>query len=467
MKSSWKLSLVAIMAGALALVLILGDSMGPAVAPNPALSNDLLTMGDAGNSRVRIIDVDAQLTMGDAGNSRVRIIDVDAQAVVNDITGPDVQSNHGTLIDGQYIWTANAGQTSPGNMKVVKLDTVTMGQSAAYSMYVSGAGGLCGIEFDQNNSANNLWTLSMGSTAGNNGAFEVQDGSGFTGGYVDTGSGADNRASCGIGWDSSGTIAVASLMHAKKTTELNWPAGTLTGRAAGDASVPSDNHSTVIHILDTAKAAGYAYVSAGAGNGVGSAVDVVDLATMDVVGSLPLSGYNPHSVEVAHSEGFAYSHSREVGGGQPASILVYDIGGGSAGGTKTAPVLIGAFNDGGGAGSCGVDVATKSDYCAQPALSLSKGATYWASPADYTNRNLSVDFSIANSSGANVTAQNVYVHHTTDTGGVYSQSISAIANIAAGGSSNFTIGYYVPMGVTGFNTTLHVIANDLCGKRPS
>ncbi|MHB1003657.1 MAG: hypothetical protein ACYC57_09020, partial [Thermoleophilia bacterium] len=43
-------------------------TLGTAAAPDPTLADDLLSMGDAGNNRVRIIDVDAQ-------------------AVVNDITG--------------------------------------------------------------------------------------------------------------------------------------------------------------------------------------------------------------------------------------------------------------------------------------------------------------------------------------------------------------------------------------------
>ncbi|MHB0915560.1 MAG: hypothetical protein ACYC5A_00655 [Thermoleophilia bacterium] len=448
MKSTWKLRIVAIMAGALALVLILGASMGTAAAPDPTLADDLLAMGDAGNSRVRIIDVDAQ-------------------AVVNDITGPDVQGNHGTQWDGRYIWTANAGQTSPGTMKVVKLDTVAMGQAAAFQYSVGGAGGLCGIEWDRNIAGSNLWVTSMGAGIGSNGIFEVNPVTGFTSVMIDTGIGADNRATCGIGWDSTGTIAVASLMPAMKTTELNWPAGTTTGRQAGDGSAPGDAHSATLHILDTAKVKGYALVSAGAANGVGSAVDVVDLATMNVVGKVNLNGYNPHSVSIAHNEGFAYSHSRGVSGGQPASIIVYDIGGGTAGGTITAPVVIGTIPNGGGAGSCGVDVTVKSDYCAKPALSLSSGAAYWASMADYTARNLSVPMSIANGSGANVAAHNVAVTGASNTNGVTLLSNTAIANIEAGGSSGFTAVYLVPGGVSYFKTALSVTADDLCGNAHS
>jgi hypothetical protein len=424
------------MAGALALVLILGASMGTAAAPDPALSDDLAIMGDAGNSQVTFIDIDAQ-------------------AVVNTMTGPDVQSNHGVLWDGQYIWTANAAM-SGYDIKVVKLDTASMDQVAAYTQYVQGGGGLCGIEFAQNNSSNNIWTARMSNAAGEGGAWEVADGSGFTGSQLDTANGADSNNTCGLGWDSTGTVGYASLMPAKAVTERNWTTGTLTGSQS--------SHSMVLHIMDTAKAAGYGYVSAGAGNGIGSSMDVVELSSMTKVGSIALEGYNPHSVEVTNDEGFAYSHSREVGGGQLASILVYDIGGGSAGGTMTAPVLIGQILDGGGAGSCGVDVAAKSDYCGQASLSLSKGNTYWKSPSDYANRNLTVDFTISNSSGDNVAAHNVSVHHTTESNGVTSQVVSPIANIAAGGSSSFSIDYDVPPGVAGFSTMLHVTTEDLCGN---
>ncbi|MHB9089753.1 MAG: YncE family protein [Thermoleophilia bacterium] len=437
MKSTWKLSLVAIMAGALALVLILGASMGTAAAPDPTLSNDLLAMGDAGNSRVRIIDVDAQ-------------------AVVNDITGPAVSGNHGTLWDGRYVWTANAGLPG-GNMNVVKLDTAMENQAAAFSMYVSTGGGLCGIEFNQNVQGANMWAGRMTTASGlyKGGLYEINPTTGYTGAFVDSGTGTQDRQTCGIGWDTSGSIAYVSLMNAKKVTKMDWPSGT-----AGAQST----HATALHILDTAKAAGYGYVSAGAANGVGSAVDVFDLSTMAVVGTVALPGYNPHSVEIAHNEGFAYSHSREVAGGQPASIIIYDIGGGTAGGTKTAPVVIGTIPNGGGAGSCGVDVATKSDYCAAPQLSLTKGAASWASYADYTNGHLSVEFTIANGSGANVAAQNLQLHHTGNTNGVDSISNTAIANIPAGGSSSFTVVYLVPSGVSNFKTALHVLANDLCNN---
>jgi len=429
--------MLAILLLAAALPLAVMASTGSAAAPDPALSNDLLAMGDAGNNRVRIIDVDAQ-------------------AVVNDITGPDVLSNHGTLWDGRYIWTANAGMSSPGTIKVVKLDTATLDQSAAWSVYNQGAGGLCGIEFNQNVQGSNLWVLDMGAGAGSGGALEVDPDSGFTGVEFDTGSGADNRATCGIGWNSAGTIAVASLMNAKKTNEMSWPSGTLTGRGA--------SHGVTIHILDVAKTAGYAYVSAGASTGVSSAVDVVDLATMTTVGSVALSGYNPHSVSIAHNEGFAYSHSRAVSGGQPASILVFDIGGGSAGGTKTAPVLIGAFANGGGAGSCGVDVAVKSDYCGSLSLNVSTAMSYYASASDYESGIVSTDLDISN--GGTVNAIDVQLTgYSADNGVTAATSVPVdVGDIPAGSSATVTVKFNVPAGVSSFNITYNLSGDDLCGS---
>ena len=439
MKSTWKLSLVAIMAGALALVLILGASMGTAAAPDPALAGDLVIFGDAGGSRVRFIDVDAGTVVGDA-------------------TGPDVLSNHGVVFDGRYVYTANAGISPAGSgiIKAVQLDTATMSQSAAYSMYNSGGGGLCGIELDRNVSGANLWVEDMSAPAGVGGGWEVNPTTGFTGSYVDTGNGTENRSTCGIGWDSTGSIAYASLMFAQATNEMSWPGGPTTGAGA--------SHAVTVHILDTAKAAGYAYVSGGVGTGVGSRIDVVELSTMNVVGSIALPGTNPHSVEVTDDEGFAYAQTRVVAGGTAQGILVFDIGGGSAGGTKTAPVQIGFIPGGGSGGSCGVDVAAKSDYCSQPALSLTKDAVYWASYSNYVEGDLSVDFTISNNSAGSQSAHNVTLNGATNTNGVTLTSSTAIANIAAGGSSSFTAHYSVPMGVMNFMTSLSVSADDLCGN---
>ncbi|MHB8967911.1 MAG: hypothetical protein ACYC57_06580, partial [Thermoleophilia bacterium] len=406
----------------------------PPAWPDPTLADDLLSMGDAGNNRVRIIDVDAQ-------------------AVVNDITGADVAGNHGTLWDGRYIWTANATQTPAGTMKVVKLDTATMGQSAAFNTYVSGSGGLCGIEFDRNVQGSNMWVLSMGATAGSNGAFEVSPTTGFTGTLVDTGSGGDNRATCGIGWDSTGTIAVASLMNAMKTTEMSWPAGTLTSNAA--------THSATIHILDTAKTAGYAYVSAGAANGVGSAIDVVELSSMTTVGTIALTGYNPHSVSIAHGEGYAYSHSRAVSGGQPASILVFDIGGGLGHGTKTAPVLVAAFADGGGAGSCGVDVAAKSDYCGPITLDATSADGYYADSTDLAAGIVSVDLTLSNNG---INAINTALTGYSANNGVTAATTVPVdlGDIPAGEDTTVTLKFNVPNGVTTFDMSYDLSALDLC-----
>lgn len=439
MKVNWKVSLLFIMAGALALVLIMGASIGTAAAPDPQLTDDLVFMGNAGASNIKVIDVDKQ-------------------AVVNTIgTGTSMNKNHGVLMDKdeRYLWTANDGVIGQ-NLKVVKFDLGTLKEAAAYQQYVPGysGGGLCGIEFNQNIPGQNMWALAMSAAPGQGGAWEVNPGSGFTGKYVDPGTGNDNRATCGIGWNASGSMAYASLMVAKKTAETSWPGGP-TGRAS--------NHSPMLHILDTNKEDGLVYVSGGNSNGVGSSLEVVDMAAMTVVGRTPLEGYNPHSVTLTHNNGFIYAHSRIGAPDGTGALLVLDAGGGSAGGTKTNPVLIAAIPDQGTGGSCGNDVARKSDYCSQPALSLRTEKVYWATAVDYLTRKLSVDYSVVNGPGL-AAAHKVFVARTEDSNSVTMAGATAGGNVPGGGKSTVTIKYNVPIGVNSFESAVYVGSKDLCNN---
>jgi hypothetical protein len=183
---------------------------------------------------------------------------------------------------------------------------------------------------------------------------------------------------------------------------------------------------------------------------------------MDVVGSLALTGYNPHSVQVAHNVGFAYSHSRGVSGGQVASVLVYDIGGGSAGGTKTAPVLIGAFADGGGAGSCGIDVTAKSSYCGSLNLSVTGANSYYADNSDYAAGILSVDLKVSN--GGSLNALDVILGSYSADNGVTAATATpkVVGNIPAGSNKTVTVKYNLPNGVTSFTTSYNLTGKDLC-----
>ncbi|MBE0428654.1 MAG: hypothetical protein IBX61_02130 [Thermoleophilia bacterium] len=444
MKSSWKVSLVAVAIMALALVPVLGASIGTAAAPDSQLSDDIVFMGNGG-----------------PGGNNVKVLDIDAMAVVNTIGGGGLlANNHGVLVEDGVLWNANAALAGYDS-RIVKLDLGTLAQSsyevASADQYAFTAG-LCGIEFAPNGK---IWATSMSAAAGNGGIYEFDKATGSTGGYVNPGVGADNRATCGIGWSTDGTTAYASLMPAKKLTTMAWPGGAISDQL--------DIIDTgALHILDVARTANYAYVTGGNISG-DSKLAVVDLSSGAQVGVTTVAGGGDmHGPTVAHDEGFLYVHSRGGSAGInpsfPGTTFIFDIGGGSAGGTKTAPALIGQVADEGTGGiSCGTDVATKSDYCAKPALSLSKTNVYWASYADYTDRNLSVDYSIGNGS-ALAAAHNVAISGTVNTNGVTMVSASAVGNIAGGGSAPATVVYNVPAGVSSFNTTVQATANDLCNN---
>jgi hypothetical protein len=450
MKARYGISLAAIMVTSLALVVFMGAGIGNAVAPDPQLADDLVLMGNGGT-----------------GANNIKVIDIDGMAVVNTIAaGTSLANNHDTILDasGRYLWNTNA-LLAGGKMRVTKFDLGTLTQVGVYdSPSADGMAmstGLCGIEYDLNDkTSGKIWVNSMSTSTTNGGtyAFNEADPNGSPWEFVDTSAGTDSGQQCGIGWNTGGTIAYHSLMAAAKTTESSWPGGVLTGRS-GPASTPAN------HQLDVDKANGIMYVTAGRNASGAGYIDIFDTATMAKVNVVVVPAPSqPHDVEIAHT-GFMYVHSREGMPVEPKGVLlIYDIGGGSAGGTRTAPVLIGSIPDQGtGTVSCGNETLVKSDYCSEPALSLSKTSTYWGSYADYTARQLSVDYSIGNGAGL-TNAYNVTIAGATNSNGVTMASATAGGNIPAGSSAAVTIKYNIPVGVGQFTSTVYATANDLCNN---
>ncbi|MBI5869894.1 MAG: hypothetical protein HZB44_02890 [Actinobacteria bacterium] len=457
MKASWKLGLVAIMTMSLALILILGATIGSAAAPNPALSNDLLLIGNGG-----------------AGANNIKVVDVDAMATVNTIAGgTSLANNHGTIVDstGRYLYNTNnalVGTGATAKTRVTKFDLGTLTEvgvmdGASADGYALGSGA-CGIEWNLNDSSTGkLWVTSMSASTTNGGLYEVDQTTGFTGRFVDNTAGADNGATCGIGWNASGSLAYGAAMNAKKTTEItNLSSGT---PALGASAVSA----TVLHMMTTDKVNGLAYVAAGKDAANNGFIDVVDLSTMTVVNHM-LTGNpsQPHDVEISADGGFLYSHSRFGGPGGTTGnaglLLIYDIGNGMAGGTRLAPVLVGSIADEGTATtSCGTEVLVKSSYCGSPALSLSKTSVLWASYADYTAGLLTVNYSVGNSG---INANTVQIVGSTSTNGVLLATATpvAVGNIATGGSAAVTLQYNVPGSVASFSTTTYATAKDLCNN---
>ncbi|MBE0429241.1 MAG: fibronectin type III domain-containing protein [Thermoleophilia bacterium] len=100
----------------------------------------------------------------------------------------------------------------------------------------------------------------------------------------------------------------------------------------------------------------------------------------------------------------------------------------------------------------------------QPDLNLAADNVYWASYADYTARELSVDLKVGNT-GAD-TAYNVALTGATATNGVslISATPVSVGDIAGGTSATATVKYDVPGGVTSFKTSVSGSAEDCDGN---
>jgi hypothetical protein len=98
-----------------------------------------------------------------------------------------------------------------------------------------------------------------------------------------------------------------------------------------------------------------------------------------------------------------------------------------------------------------------------PALALSLDRAYWASYADYTAGNLSVDYSMTNNGSGD--AANIQVVYLVATNGVTSQTSTpfAVSDLKTGQSAPFTVNYQVSPGVSFFRATTYATCNDLGG----
>jgi len=99
----------------------------------------------------------------------------------------------------------------------------------------------------------------------------------------------------------------------------------------------------------------------------------------------------------------------------------------------------------------------------RPSLTLNRTGVFWDSYADYVARELTVNFSMANT-GAD-TAYQVKITGSSNTGGVtLSTGVPAlVGDIADGGSSSISLMYHIPEDVTAFRTTIYATAQDTCG----
>ncbi len=97
-----------------------------------------------------------------------------------------------------------------------------------------------------------------------------------------------------------------------------------------------------------------------------------------------------------------------------------------------------------------------------PNLNLAQNRSYWGSYADYVNRDLSVDYSVANTGGD---ATNLQVVYLAASNGVLPSTGTpmALGSLAGGSTIPVTIHYLVPPAVASFRATTYVTCNDPAG----
>lgn len=97
-----------------------------------------------------------------------------------------------------------------------------------------------------------------------------------------------------------------------------------------------------------------------------------------------------------------------------------------------------------------------------PQLSLPYFHAFWDSPEDYSDRLLSIAFSLENYATA-AQASSTRFLATQDTAGVQAiQPLPVVGDIAAGSSGQGVVKYLIPAGVNNFKTTLYVSCQDDC-----
>ncbi len=351
--------------------------------------------------------------------------------------------------------------------------------------------GFCGMEYDLNNeNANYIVSTSMNaSNATLKGALGGADlstarGSGFSehGGwyifnlsthqnvsFIDTYNSAagevnNESSTCGIAWDASGTHAYASQMFQPFIDTLNWtaeagsnpPSGTVTG-----GLTLTKEASGGMHQESSDKTNGILYVSDDSGY-----LDAYSMSTNATIGQINIRGLTGspnvmvHSVEVSPSDpSVIYVQGHDLPE-NPAGTVDPDKGATEGG---VAVIKIDDVNNPGssahvlgiipnmGYNSCGVyAIGDKADWqnaqnAVKPALSLTKGNVYWASYSDYTNHQLSVDYTV-NAAATSSAASGVQVTGATfDRAGVSLATPMplSLGDFGAGGSASFTLKYDV------------------------
>ncbi|MFA5795533.1 MAG: hypothetical protein WC980_10770 [Candidatus Brocadiia bacterium] len=100
-----------------------------------------------------------------------------------------------------------------------------------------------------------------------------------------------------------------------------------------------------------------------------------------------------------------------------------------------------------------------------PSLNWTKLRVYWASWADYQNRQLSIDYRMGNAGTGSAISTAVQASVCNPvTVHVVTQLPLATGDISPGSSKNVTLKYYVPTNVGSFTTTTHATCSDDAGR---
>lgn len=166
------------------------------------------------------------------------------------------------------------------------------------------------------------------------------------------------------------------------------------------------------------------------------------------------SGINPSSVQVtldgAALTGCIITTSQASCQFSELSAGVHAIGGSVADNAGNSSPISGSFTT----------------ACGKPPLSLGAPVSFWASYADYINRELSVTFSFCNTGATTVV--NVTMVGSSSTNGALpvSPMPATVGDIPAGpGScSPVTVRYAVPSGISRFRSTVFMTADGGCGS---
>ncbi|MBE0428792.1 MAG: hypothetical protein IBX61_02850 [Thermoleophilia bacterium] len=121
-----------------------------------------------------------------------------------------------------------------------------------------------------------------------------------------------------------------------------------------------------------------------------------------------------------------------------------------------------------GAAHGSFEAATGGSICGEvdsprPSLTLSLARAYWPTYADYTDRNLSVEFTLRNNLGPDALDVNVVGTYNTSSVSLVTEMPRGVGEISRNSESAMTLVYNLPPAAMSFKTTVYATASNECG----